>query len=251
MATLGILVSGVAHEINNPNNYIMLNAKILSKVWNDITPILKQYYEINGDFVLAGMPYSKAHERIAQLISGISEGAERIQKIIQSLKDFARQDRGDLDQSVDINAVVETAILIVNNLIQKSTNRFSVKYAKELPIIKGNFQQLEQVIINLITNSCQALPSKEKRITVSTSYDRDSDSIVVKVRDEGMGIPAENLKHILDPFFTTKRNSGGTGLGLSVSYSIVKDHGGDLSFTSEPGKGTTTIVKLPVSRLSR
>ena len=250
MATLGILVSGVAHEINNPNNYILLNAKILSKVWNDITPILKQYYEMNGDFALAGMPYTKAHERIGQLILGISEGSERIQKIVQSLKDFARQDRGELDQSVDINLVVKSSILIINNLIKKSTTHFSVEYGENLPKIKGNFQQLEQVIINLITNSCQALPNKEKGIIISTSYDMDSKNIIINIQDEGIGIPSESLKHILDPFFTTKRDYGGTGLGLSVSYNIIKDHGGELSFTSELGKGTTATIRLPVGPLA-
>ena len=249
MATLGILVSGVAHEINNPNNYILLNAKILSKVWNDITPILKQYYEMNGDFALAGMPYTKAHERIGQLISGISEGSERIQKIVQSLKDFARQDRGELDQSVDINLVVKSSILIINNLIKKSTTHFSVEYGENLPKIKCNFQQLEQVIINLITNSCHALPNKEKGIIISTSYDMDSKNIIINIQDEGIGIPSESLKHILDPFFTTKRDYGGTGLGLSVSYNIIKDHGGELSFTSELGKGTTATIRLPVGPL--
>jgi len=250
MATLGILVSGVAHEINNPNNYILLNAKILSKVWNDITPILKQYYEMNGDFALAGMPYTKAHERIGQLISGISEGSERIQKIVQSLKDFARQDRGELDQSVDINLVVKSSILIINNLIKKSTTHFSVEYGENLPKIKCNFQQLEQVIINLITNSCHALPNKEKGIIISTSYDMDSKNIIINIQDEGIGIPSESLKHILDPFFTTKRDYGGTGLGLSVSYNIIKDHGGELSFTSELGKGTTATIRLPVGPLA-
>ena len=250
MATLGILVSGVAHEINNPNNYILLNAKILSKVWNDITPILKQYYEMNGDFALAGMPYTKAHERIGQLISGTSEGSERIQKIVQSLKDFARQDRGELDQSVDINLVVKSSILIINNLIKKSTTHFSVEYGENLPKIKCNFQQLEQVIINLITNSCHALPNKEKGIIISTSYDMDSKNIIINIQDEGIGIPSESLKHILDPFFTTKRDYGGTGLGLSVSYNIIKDHGGELSFTSELGKGTTATIRLPVGPLA-
>ena len=245
MATLGILVSGVAHEINNPNNFIMLNAKILSRVWDDIAPILEEYYKSHGDFTLAGMPYTKAHGRIAQLIAGISEGAQRIQRIVQGLKDFARQGGGELDQSVDINEVVRSAVLIVGNLIKKSTDRFSVRYGEGLPRIKGNFQQLEQVVINLITNSCQALPDRGRGIFLSTSYDEDSESIVLEVRDEGTGISPENLKHILDPFFTTKRNSGGTGLGLSVSYRIIKDHGGDISFSSELGKGTKVTVRLP------
>ena len=250
MASLGILVSGVAHEINNPNNFIMLNGEILSMAWQNVMPILQKYYAENGDFLLAGMPYTRAHEKIGQLISGISEGAMRIGKIVEALGGFARQDAGDLDQSVDPNAVVESAMVIVNNLIRKSTHHPSVELEENLPKIQGNQQQLEQVIINLITNSCQALQSPQKYLYVSTSYNETSDLIAIRVRDEGEGIPPENLNHIIEPFFTTKRDTGGTGLGLSVSYNIVKNHGGHLHFTSRFGKGTTATVMLPVSRRS-
>lgn len=248
MATLGILVSGIAHEINNPLNFILLNAKIALRVWNEITPILQEYFETKGDFVLAGMPYTKARERIGQLISGISEGAARIEKIVTGLKNFSRTDQGELNQVLDINSVVESALVIVNDLIKKSTNYFSTDYGKDLPVIRGNYQKLEQVIINLLTNSCQALASKEKKITVSTAWDRQAESIRIIIADEGEGIPAENLKHVLDPFFTTKRDSGGTGLGLSISYNIIRNHGGDLHLTSEPGKGTTAEITLPLDR---
>ena len=248
MASLGILVSGVAHEINNPNNFIMLNGEILSMAWQNVMPILQKYYEENGDFLLAGMPYTRAHEKIGQLISGISEGATRIDKIVEALGGFARQDAGDLDQTVDPNAVVESAMVIVNNLIKKSTHHPSVELEQNLPQIRGNPQQLEQVIINLITNSCQSLQSPQKSLFVSTSYNETSDLITIRVRDEGEGIPPENLNHIIEPFFTTKRDTGGTGLGLSVSYNIVKNHGGHLHFTSRFGRGTTATVMLPVSR---
>ena len=250
MASLGILVSGVAHEINNPNNFIMLNGEILSMAWQNVMPILQKYYEQNGDFLLAGMPYTRAHEKIGQLISGISEGATRIGKIVETLGGFARQDAGDLDQTVDPNAVVESAMVIVNNLIKSSTHHPSVELEENLPQIRGNSQQLEQVIINLITNSCQALQSPQKSLFVSTSYNETSDLVTIRVRDEGEGIPPENLNHIIEPFFTTKRNTGGTGLGLAVSYNIVKNHGGHLHFTSRFGKGTTATVMLPVSRRS-
>lgn len=248
MATIGILASGIAHEINNPNNYILLNGKIISKVWNDIAPMLQKYYENNGDFSLAGMPYTKAKDKIGRLIGGVSEGAMRIQRIIASLKDFARHDRGELDEQVDINAVVDSAIIIVQNLINKTTDRFSVKYGKNIPPIKGNNQQLEQVIINLITNSCQALENKEKGLFVTTLYDEDTKCVMVEVKDEGIGISPDNLKYILDPFFTTKRDAGGTGLGLSVSYNIIKNHGGKIDFSSRPGMGATVKIMLPVKQ---
>lgn len=248
MAIIGILASGIAHEINNPNNYILLNGKIISRVWNDITPILQRYYENNGDFSLAGMPYTKAKDKIGRLISGVSDGAMRIQRIIQSLKDFARQDQGELDAEVNINEVVDSAIVIVHNLIKKSTDRFTVKYGKTLPVFKGNPQQLEQVIINLITNACQALENKEQGLFVTTSWEKEPNRVIVEVRDEGMGISPENLKHILDPFFTTKRDAGGTGLGLSVSYNIIKNHGGEIDFSSRPGVGTTVKITIPVEQ---
>ena len=245
MATLGILVSGVAHEINNPLNFILLNARIAAKAWNEITPILEDYMESKGDFALAGMPYSKARERIGELISGISEGAARIEKIVTGLRNFSRRDQGDLKEAVDINSVAESALLIVNDLVRKSTTRFSAAYGKKLPPVLGNHQQLEQVVINLITNACQALPDKERAVFLSTAWDPRGKRVRVVIADEGQGIPPDDMKHVLDPFFTTKRNSGGTGLGLSISYNIVRNHGGDLRLASEPGKGTTGESTLP------
>ncbi len=248
MATLGVLVSGVAHEINNPNNYILLNGKILARVWKDIQSILREHYQESGDFLMAGMPYSKAHKKIAQLIHGITEGAERIQKIVQSLKDFARQDRGDLNQLVDVNKVVESAIIIVQNLIKKSTEHFTVEYGENIPPVKGNFQQLEQVVINLLTNACQALSGSGGGLSIRTEFEASSQRIFITVKDEGSGISPENMKHIMDPFFTTKRDSGGTGLGLSISYNIARAHQGNLRLQSQLGEGTTAVLTLPALR---
>jgi PAS domain S-box-containing protein len=247
MASLGILVSGMAHEINNPNNFIVLNGEILATAWENVIPILEKYYQENGDFLLAGIPYTQARTKIGQLTSGILEGATRIAKIVETLRDFAHQDTGDLDQQVDVNSVIESAIVIMNNLIQKSTDRFSVALMENLPQIRGNPQQLEQVIINLITNSCQAIRAPQECLVVSTSYNKGSDQIIITILDEGKGVPPENLNRIIEPFFTTKGDEGGTGLGLSVSYSIVKNHGGNLHFTSKGRKGTIATVTLPSS----
>ena len=244
MASLGVLVSGVAHEINNPNNFIMLNGRIFSRVWADAQPILRRYYEAHGEFLLGGMPYSEAQPRIAELIAGIGEGAQRIKHIVQNLRDFARRDTGDLDRPLDLNQVVESSVTLLRNLIDKSTSRFSVHLAPGLPVLRGNFQQLEQVLINLITNACQALPDRERGIRVQTRL--EGERVCVEVQDQGVGIPEENLKRILDPFFTTKQDTGGTGLGLSISYNIVKNHGGELAISSEPGQGTTAAVRLPL-----
>lgn len=248
MATLGILVSGVAHEINNPNNFILLNSNNLSDLWQDLQYHLDIKLANDGDFTLAGLPYSEIRNDIAPLITGISEGAERIRKIVQSLKDFARKDPGNIDQCIDLNSAVEKSLIILNNLIKKSTRRFSLSYQSKLPLVKGNFQQIEQVIINLVTNACQAITDVNQAISIKTFYLPESQQVAVEVRDQGRGISPEHLKYIFDPFFTTKRDCGGTGLGLSISYNIVKDHHGELKFDSLPGQGTTVLVLLPVSK---
>jgi two-component system NtrC family sensor kinase len=245
MASLGLLVSGVAHEINNPNNFIQLNSENLSAIWKDAVMVMDKYREAAGDFKLAGLPYREVREEAGPLISGISDGAERIKKIVQNLKDFARQDPGNMNQSIEINRLLESSVLILNNLIRKATDRFEVNYGKGLPEIRGNNQQIEQVIINLVSNACQALEDKGKAVVVSSGYDEAEKKVFVSIKDEGKGIPAEDLKRIMDPFFTTRRNTGGTGLGLSISYNIIKAHGGTLEISSTPGQGTSAVFKLP------
>lgn len=250
MVALGTLVSSVAHEINNPNNFIMLNAPLLLEVWESSQPILEEYYETNGDFIIGGMKYTEMRENAPALFSGILDGSKRIKQIIEDLRDFVRRDTSDMSQSVDVNAVLQSAVNLLSNMIMKSTNHFSIEYGNPLPLFKGNFQRLEQVIINLVQNACQALPDNRKAIFVSTSYDEKKHGIVVNVEDEGTGIPSEILSHITEPFYTTKAILGGLGLGLSISSKIVKEHGGTLTFTSESGKGTKAEIVLPVYQVS-
>ena len=246
MVALGTLVSSVAHEINNPNNFIMLNAPLLLEAWESSKPILEEYYEKNGDFIIGGLKYTEMREMIPVLFSGILDGSRRIKEIVEDLRDFVRRDASDMTQSVDLNAVIKSAITLLSNMIMKSTQKFSIEYASDLPRLRGNFQRFEQVIINLIQNACQALPDSQRGISVSTSYDEKKRSILISIQDEGMGIPPKALPHIMEPFFTTKRDSGGLGLGLSISSRIVKEHGGTLTFTSQPGKGTTAEIILPI-----
>jgi PAS domain S-box-containing protein len=245
MVALGTLVSGVAHEVNNPNNFIMLNSPILKEAWDNAMPILEKYYEENGDFILGGMKYTEMRENIPSLFAGISDGAKRIKHIVDELKNYARDKSADLNQSVDINEVIKSSVSLLSNMIKKSTNQFSIKYGKNLPLLHGNFQRLEQVIINLIQNACQALPDAKKGIFISVQLIEEESIIVINVRDEGMGIPPETLLNITDPFFTTKHDSGGVGLGLSISSKIVEEHGGTMHFKSEIGTGTTVEIKLP------
>ncbi len=240
LASLGILVSGMAHEINNPNNYIKLNAEVLSSMWEDMRDVLDGHWEENPDFMLAGIPYGESREGVKDLIRGVANGSKRITSIVDNLKGFARKDSGDFNRLVDLNNVVESSLVIVRGLLKKSTSRFSFEPGENLPGIRGNFQQLEQVVINLLTNACHSLEKRSDPVTVRTECDRTSVRVVVE--DGGMGIRRRDFRYIFDPFFTTKRNSGGTGLGLTVSDTIVKNHGGRLDIFSKPGEGTRVDV---------
>ena len=246
MASLGILVSGMAHEINNPNNFILLNGENFSAILKDIVPVLDNHFTLNPQFRLGGLPYLEMRNEIPGLLHGINEGALRIKRIVQNLKDFARQEPGEMEKQIQVRQVIGAASVILGNLLKNSTNRFEVIEEGETPPVKGNFQRLEQVVINLITNACHATKNNEDPLTVIISHDADKHQVIISIEDRGEGIPPENLKHIMDPFFTTKRDKGGTGLGLAISYSIVKDHGGDLRIESVPGKGTKATMVLPI-----
>ncbi len=247
LVSLGILVAGVAHEINNPNNFITMNAPILKRAWDDLLPVIEERYEQQGDFMVAGIPYSEMRRHIPELFSGILDGSERIRKIVLNLRDYARQGVSDMSQLVDLNQVVKAALVLLANPLKKSTDHLEVKYAARLPHVKSNFQRAEQVIINLIQNAYQALASPDKAIFITTRHDSEKKCVIVEVKDEGCGIPPKNINLIQDPFFTTRRDRGGSGLGLSISAGIMEEHGGRLEFVSHPGQGTTVKAIFPVA----
>jgi polar amino acid transport system substrate-binding protein len=245
MASLGILVSGVAHEINNPNGLILLNMPLIIDYFKDTQAIVEAYYKEQGDFEAAGLPYSRVHTKLPSKLLEVQDGAKKIKRIVDDLKDFARRDEAEHNNLLDCNATVQKAVRLVENTIQKSTGHFNEHYTEDLPKIKGNAQRIEQVMVNLILNACQALNNTEEGIYISTGYDRHRGDVVLEIRDEGEGIAPENLTRLTDPFFTTKRDRGGTGLGLSVSDGIIKEHRGSLEFASTPGQGTTVTIRLP------
>ena len=248
MAAIGTLASGIAHEINNPNNFILSNAQFFADIWPDMNRILTSYAEDNGDFYLGKLSFSEVRPMISKMISGLTEGAYRIKGIVTGLKDFARQEKTCLNKPVDINKVIEAALTMLHNKIKQHTDNFSCSLGKALPPVKGSFRQLEQVIVNLTMNALESLPDRKRAVSISTSYSEFLGQITIRVADEGIGMTEEVQKAIYDPFFTTKLDSGGTGLGLSINFTIVKEHNGVIECNSAPGKGTTFFVRIPALR---
>ncbi len=253
MASLGILVSGVAHEINNPNALIMASMAVLEDVWRYAHPVLDRHVKEQGDFKIAKTRYSVMRDKIPELISSALEGAERIRLIVQELRAYSRDDPVAPMESININRVVQSGMTLLAPMIKRHTDCFTVQYGGNgtLPRVRGNPQRLEQVIINLVQNACQSLTSREKALRVSTALDEAEQAIVVQVQDEGHGIPLQDLPHITEPFFTTKRDCGGTGLGLSISSGIVESHNGRLEFSSNIGQGTVACIILPAEESAR
>ena len=245
MTSLGTMVSGVAHEINNPNNLIMFNAPMIKAAWADADKVLEEYRRENGDFSLGGLPYSEMRNIVPRLIAGMSESSVRIRTIVERLKNFARRDKENMECRIDLNEVIRASVAILHHEIVKGCSDFRVDLEENLPMVKGCAQQLEQVMVNLVMNALEALPEKTRGVHVATLVNRETGRVEICVRDEGVGMSAEARKRISEPFFSTKLESGGLGLGLSISSSIVREHNGTLDFESEVGKGTTARLSFP------
>jgi len=251
MASLGVLVSGVAHEINNPCGILTLNFPFVRDVFTQIEEILDEYQEEQGGLMLAGVDYARLKTMFPETLEDMHIASRKIRAIVEDLKHFASKDDSELEltELLDLNKLVEVSMRLVANQIKQSTNHFAVHYSDNLPLFKGSGQRIEQVIINLILNACQALNDKEQQISVRTLYDDALQHVVFIITDHGVGIKDDDLSKLTDPFFTSKREQGGTGLGLSVSAGIVRDHQGLLDFRSTEGKGTTVKLSLPLEHI--
>lgn len=219
LASLGVLISGVAHELGNPLNNISLIAQTYSSL-----------YDLLGD------------EEKKNYMGDVYTQSERIKRIVENLLDFSRQKKQEL-QEWQIGEIVQRSIGLVGNHLKISKVKHQVAIAEGLPPVYVDAPQIEQVLVNLFINAIQAMPQGGE-LFIDAFREKGDGLVTVKVRDTGTGIQKDILPYIFDPFFTTKSTKG-TGLGLSVSYGIIRQHHGEISVESEEGQGTTFTIKIP------
>jgi signal transduction histidine kinase len=250
MASVGVLTAGIAHELNNPINFVSGNVNPLHRDIKEIFALLHKYDDLikakgfNKEFgeieeMKARMDYNFLIKEITKLLEGIKEGANRSSLIVKGLRSFSRLDEEKF-QFYDIHEGIESSLILLHN---KMKNRISVhkQYGdfKELECLPS---KLNQVVMNILTNSIQAIEGEGDIFVQTTSSDT---GIRIIIKDNGKGMSPEVKKHIFEPFYTTKDVGKGTGLGLSISFGIIEQHHGHIDVISEPGKGSEFIISLP------
>ncbi len=245
LATLGVLVAGVAHEVSSPTHSIRMNSAFVEEALKRVLPVVDQCIfdeeqEIGENTVLGQM-----RDRLPQAIQGIDKSAEQIDSVVQSLKGYVKRGSQQPASDVNLNDVVRSVSIIARRFIEGRTTNYRTEFNENLPNVKGRLARLQQVVLNLVENACQSLADRDGTVTVSTDTNPDGSKTILTVTDTGVGIPAENLKRVTERFFTTRESEGGTGLGLSITADIVKEHGGEIRLDSTPGAGTTVAVTFP------
>jgi len=251
MASLGLLTAGIAHEINNPINYVYAGINALEQDFNFYNEIIKLYesldpdnenYEIFKEIELLKnkLDYHELKADIERLISDIRIGANRTKEIVVSLRNFSRADEAE-QKRADIHQGIDSTLVLLHS---KYKGRIEVikDYDPEVKPIMCFPGQLNQVFMNLIGNSIDSITESGK-ITITTK--NNSSSIDIIIEDTGSGIPDDVKEKIFDPFFTTKDVGKGTGLGLSITYGIIKKHSAEIKVESQINKGTKFIITLP------
>ncbi len=244
LASLGLLVAGVAHEINNPVSFISFNVPYIEQYFSEIFPLLDEHAAKNPGYKIANVEYELFKKDIKDMLSDLYEGAQRITGIVADLKTFSKMETENENTFIELEEIINSTIRLLQPAIKKK--KASIHYRGEKKYsIKGNKQKIGQVIINLLTNALDAVETGSGEINVSISKCKKSLSLVIAVKDNGIGISEKDTPLIFDPFFTTKSFTGGTGLGLSVAKSIIENMGLQIHFESKQGYGTTFFITIP------
>ncbi|QOL25428.1 hypothetical protein LP316_14185 [Thalassotalea sp. LPB0316] len=241
MASLGQLSAGIAHEINNPIGYVSSNLDSLS----DYLEYFQQAFNAlskdkANQTILNNSQLQFAIEDTPALVAACKNGVERVANIVNSLKTFSRKEHDEFGPT-NVNEVINSAIEMIWNQL-KYHHQLDLQLSPALPLVYGNFGQLQQVFINLFVNASQAMTENGK-LTVTSQW--VADAVEVTVTDTGCGIAPKNLKRLFEPFYTTKDENEGTGLGLSVSYAIIEKHNAIISVNSAIAQGTTFTLRFP------
>lgn len=244
MSSLGLLASGVAHEINNPLAFISANNRYLKQALlpaiNGLKQIAEQYEGTEAGDAIQNNNLVRLEETIAEVLQDNMDGIDRLSKISDSLRKFVHTGADELS-AVNVNDVVSNVVKMAS-FSKQNSQRIDVDYASGSANVNANLGELEQVLLNITIN---ALHATETSGSVNISVNEQDDSVCIHVKDNGVGISKENMAKIFSPFFTTKEVGKGTGLGLAISKSIVEAHGGSLDVESELGQGTCFTIALP------
>jgi signal transduction histidine kinase len=245
METLGTLVAGVAHEINNPINLIMYNLPLLEKIWLDFLPILMERKQREPERKFGGLAYDFLADNLDQLVADMGMAARRIAKTVSDLKNYSRQSNVAEKVSLQVNSAVKNALRLAQSTLRKSDVNIKLKLADDLPDIEGNLQSIEQIILNITINAIHALNHNRGEIQIATGLRIKDGMVYIRITDNGRGISPAIADKIFLPFVTDKQSEGGTGLGLSVTYSLVKAHDGEIDFETSRDRGTSFNIYLP------
>lgn len=244
LASLGVMVSGVAHEINNPNNFITFNLPILADYLNAIMPLVDRQQDAT-ESVWFGMAYDEFRADVFKLLENLQEGSRRINRIVDDLRTFARQKDRLRVQPIDLVEVVDKAVDLCRGKVQSWTR---LEVTRQLPRLQvhADADIIHQVLVNLIINAAQACDKRDSWVRLKVYLDSLRNTANIEVKDNGCGMPRRVLNRIFDPFFTTKEPGKGTGLGLSLSHNLLQSIGGQIDVRSEEGVGTAFTVALPL-----
>jgi len=251
MASIGQLAAGVAHEINNPLGFLISNNTTLEKNARKLQEAWAQMRSLEGPTMVGTEASSRIEQLFSQAFEIFSEsrdGFERIQKIVSNLKNFSRIDQSLSLVDFDVNAGIESTLVVAWNEIKYVAEVH--KKLEPLPLVRCNANEINQVFLNIMVNAAQAIADQKKseKGTLDIKTTQQGKSVIIAIGDDGPGIPEAVQNKIFDPFFTTKAPGKGTGLGLSISYDIVVNkHGGTLWAESSPGVGTTFFISLPIA----
>ena len=245
METLGTLVAGVAHEINNPINLMLYNIPLLKKIWVDLLPILMERKQIEPERKFGGFAYDFLTDNLDQLIADMEMAAHRIAKTVSDLKNYSRQSNVAEKMPLQVNSAVKNALRLAQSTLRKSDVNIKLNLADDLPDIEGNLQSIEQIVLNITINAIHAVNHNQGEIEIKTGLRIKDGMVYIRISDNGRGISPEIADKIFLPFVTDKQSEGGTGLGLSVTYSLVKALDGVIDFETSRGRGTSFNVYLP------
>lgn len=243
LKSIELVTSSISHEINNICNFMINNLKIIFQAWHDMINLVKEYENENGEFMVGGISSSEIDRVIPRLMLSLIEGINRISDTIDDFKKYIREGLKSEISSIDINDLVKRVVTVLNHHIYLYTENFNLNLAESLPKIKANVQKLEQVVINLLTNALQSLPDRLKGVYLSTAFEKNR--VCIEIKDEGIGISKQLMPYVFEPFFSTKYSTGGSGLGLYLSKSIIEEFGGTIILNSEENIGTTIKIYIP------